>query len=440
MGGGRHKSLSRAQCWACAAALQTRLGAGAAPLARQRVQDPLLSSSVGYGGCPRGSAQRVRGRLNAIRRSHAVLAPSDFADILACPKCGGQLRETKSDELRCVRCDGSAIQRFGVLDFLHGQDTLVGALQARFDLRRDEEVAARYASDPELADRSLDMLAEERAGLTLERLPSHARGGRRRYARWFASIQPPVGPEAGLGILAKAEAAVASDQTELRGRYALEAGCGPGYHAPGFCERFQSVILLDCSLANLVLAQRVCAHARVSRIGLIRADIEQLPVRDGSMDFIHENGVIEHVADPTKMLSEAVRVRAPRGTFVCLSPNRYPITLEPHFRLPLFGLVPERIRRVLIPRTSGHVSEEGTDLLSLSALRRSFQDAGVQPDIFFLPPALATTVRDTPIRRLTKAALDQPVGSRLVLWLVNRLLLPVAPYHFAVVRGSAPRK
>jgi ubiquinone/menaquinone biosynthesis C-methylase UbiE len=69
-----------------------------------------------------------------------------------------------------------------------------------------------------------------------------------------------------------------------------------------------------------VLAQRVCAHAGVARIGLIRADIEQLPVRDGSMDFIHENGVIEHVADPTKMLSEALRVRAPRGTLSASRP------------------------------------------------------------------------------------------------------------------------
>jgi ubiquinone/menaquinone biosynthesis C-methylase UbiE len=399
----------------------------------------LPSSSVGYRGSLLAHSAPERSGPSECDPQYphapAVLAHSDFASILVCPSCGGELREGETREVRCLRCDGSALVRLGVLDFLHDRDTLVGALGARFDLHRDEELAASYASDPDLADRSLNMVSEERAGLTSERLPARARGGRRRYVRWFAGIQPPIGPDPGLGILDKVQAAVASDGFELGGRYALEAGCGPGYHAPGFCERFQSVILLDCSLANLVLAQRVCARAGVDRVGLIRADVERLPVRDGSMDFIHENGVIEHVADPTRMLSEALRVRAPRGTFVCLSPNRYPITLEPHFRLPLFGLVPERIRRVLIPRTSGHVSEEGTDLLSLSALRRSFRDAGAEPHIFFLPPGLETTVRDTPIRRLAKAALDHPVWRRLVLWAVNRLLLPIAPYHFAVVHG-----
>ena len=254
-----------------------------------------------------------------------------------------------------------------------------------------------------------------------------------RYKGWFASIQPELGPAPGLGIISKAEAANTGGDVGIGGEWGLEAGSGPGFHAPGFARRLGALVVLDCSLANLVLADAVCRETGTQHVLLVRADVERLPIRGGSMAFVHENGVIEHVADPQKMVDEAVRVMADGATYVCLSPNRYPVTLEPHFRLPLFGLIPPSVRRILIPHTSGHTSETGTDLRSLRDLRSYFRTARVKPEVFFLPPRLQATVRDTPLRRAVMSIMARPATRAVLLTAVNRVLLPIAPYHFAVV-------
>jgi len=90
-------------------------------------------------------------------------------------------------------------------------------------------------------------------------------------------------------------------------------------------------------------------------------------------------------------------------------------------------------------RASGHMSEAGTDLRTLSELRGYFRAADVAPQIFFLPPHLRATVRQTSARRLILFALNHEPLRALALLLANRLLLPIAPYHFAIVRPrSAP--
>lgn len=362
-----------------------------------------------------------------------LLAWVDIAEALACPACRGALQASGEELLSCETCGATGKLRGEVIDFLSDEDHLVGALGARFDLREDERVAAALASDPGRADRSLSLLSEELMGITLQTLPPHAQRGRVRYAKWFASIQPDVGVGPGLGILTKVDAAAGLGCPPRRGKYALEAGSGPGFHAPGFAQRFETIILVDCSLANLELAKRICLRTGTDRVAMVRADVEHLPIRQATMDFVHENGVIEHVAKPERMITEALRVLSPSGTFVCLSPNRYPLTSEPHFRLPLFGIVPRPLRRHLVPRRSGHLSETGTDLLSLRELKRCFRAAGADPHVFFLPPRLQSTVRKTLIRRIVLSGIARSPLRELILFVANRLLLPVAPYHFAVV-------
>lgn len=359
----------------------------------------------------------------------------DHTLLLACPTCHADLFDT-DDGLACRACGVSARLHLQTLDFLHERTHVEGALGARFDLRKDEIVAERLAHDPGAAQRALKLLSEEVMGCTLEKLPPRARRGRKRFARWFEGIQPEVGETAGLGILSKVDAAFES-RPPIGGEVALEGGSGPGYHVPGFARRFRTVVVVDCSMTNLVLAQRVCAEAGATNVMFLRANVEELPLKSDTVDFVHENGVIEHVATPDRMVLEALRVRAPSGTYVCLSPNRYPITREPHFRIPLFGAVPRWVRSQLIPRTSGHLVETGTDLRSIVQLRQYFRTAQVEPTIFFLPPYLRTTVRSTPARRVAQAALAREPFRALTLALVNRILLPIAPYHFAVVTGSS---
>src|SRR5204862_1486363 len=123
--------------------------------------------------------------------------------------------------VRCVECGATALLRFGVIDFLHAQDDLDGAKGARFDLRRDEAAASSMAGRDDLLTNDLTLLSEERAGMTTDRLPCCARGGRVRYKRWFASIQPELGPAPGLGIISKAEAANTGGDVGIGGEWGL---------------------------------------------------------------------------------------------------------------------------------------------------------------------------------------------------------------------------
>jgi SAM-dependent methyltransferase len=366
------------------------------------------------------------------------MAPVEVDRILACPRCHTPV-ERADESLLCPACGGPAARiRHGVHDFLHDRATLDGALGSKFDLRADELVAQQL---DELRASGADYdsvlaLREELEGA----LPHQCEAcgmGRQRYYRWYWRLQGEVGQRAGDGIVEKVNLHLRSKgRPALSGRWALEAGSGPGAHVPGFRRTFDHVLVVDCSLAQLVLTRTRVEELGIDNVFLARADVEALPVADRTVNFVHENGVIEHVEDPDAMIAEALRVLG-AGTYVCLSPNRFPITREPHFRIPLFGLWPRAVRRRIIARTTGQESETGTDLLSLRRLRRRFRGVGEAPEVFFLPPRLAHTVRRSSSRRALSWLLQRRGLGRLVSWLVNGPLLAIAPYHFAVVVREA---
>jgi SAM-dependent methyltransferase len=223
----------------------------------------------------------------------------------------------------------------------------------------------------------------------------------------------------------------------LVGNVALEDGGGDGGHIPDFGRRFKRVVFLDASLANAVFARRLVDQSGLAdRVICVRADATELPFKDGVFDFVHCVGVIEHVADRQALVNEGVRVANTNGYLVIGSPNRYPITREPHFQLPLFGLFPKPLRSRLIYRTRGVTSEEGTDPLSLRDLRHTLTEAGApSAEIFFVPRSLGKTARQTPARRIIVSALSSPLGGVLD-GLINGVLLPVAPSHLAIVSGG----
>lgn len=193
--------------------------------------------------------------------------------------------------LRLLWTDG--VFRHGILDFLHDRPFLAGAAGAEFDLRADEELAERLAAEPAEAARTPTLLNEEVRGCTVDKLPSHAQHGRERYAKWFAQIEPPVGPETGLGILDKIRSNSHDPDLPLSGDVALEAGAGAGFHVPGFARCYRVVQVADCSLANLVLAQAVARATSTDNAVIVRADVQHLPLHSEAISLVHENGVIE---------------------------------------------------------------------------------------------------------------------------------------------------
>lgn len=299
----------------------------------------------------------------------------------------------------------------GIPDHTTG-DSIALAGGGSYDLRADEILAEKLAACATHADMVatvIDVLGIPRCGDA--------------YEQW-ERIEREAGDRAGDAVLARVDA---HRGAPITGRRCLEAGGGAGRYVAGFARRFDEVVMIDVSLANLVMARQLALEEGHDRVSFIRADACSLPFDDGFFDFVHQNGVIEHVHDPVTMVRESLRVC--RGTYFCLSPNRTPITTEPHFGIRLFGFVPRRFR---------HVDEHGTDLLTVRQLRRVFRSAGVKARPWFLPPSLPVIARSTPFRRLMQTILERPAIRRAALAVANGPALPLAPYHQVVVdqRGS----
>ena len=94
------------------------------------------------------------------------------------------------------------------------------------------------------------------------------------------------------------------------GLLVLDAACGTGYG---------SRILLEAG-ARQVTSMDVSCDA--SGLGFVRADATRLPAQKGAFDLYVSFETLEHVEDDRALLSEAFRVLAPGGTFLCSTPNR----------------------------------------------------------------------------------------------------------------------
>jgi SAM-dependent methyltransferase len=89
----------------------------------------------------------------------------------------------------------------------------------------------------------------------------------------------------------------------LQGQTVLDVGGGPGFFAAAFTAVGARYISVD-----------------LQPIGTVCADAQSLPFRNGSIDVAFSSNVIEHVADPRRMLHEMLRVTKPGGlVFVCFT-------------------------------------------------------------------------------------------------------------------------
>ncbi len=90
----------------------------------------------------------------------------------------------------------------------------------------------------------------------------------------------------------------------------LDTACGTGYG---------SRILAEAG-ARHVVSMDVSAEA--SGAAFVRADATRLPARNRAFDLYVSFETLEHVEDDRTLLTEARRVLAPGGTFLCSTPNR----------------------------------------------------------------------------------------------------------------------
>jgi SAM-dependent methyltransferase len=115
-------------------------------------------------------------------------------------------------------------------------------------------------------------------------------------------------PDSELGVLPK----------DLRGKDAIELGCGTAYVSSWLARRGANVVGIDNSKSQLATARRLQSEHDLY-FPLIHSDAEMLPFPDATFDFaISEYGACLW-ADPQRWLAEASRLLRPGGELVFLT-------------------------------------------------------------------------------------------------------------------------
>ena len=363
------------------------------------------------------------------------------SDLFACPSCKSSLVLT-NQTWKCSGCGPVGIQRQDIADFLYDISTIQLANSGQWDLADDTSLGLEllelfdqhsYAELRNQAQSSRTtksgLVSDPHAQLLNSQLAIWAQ---RRFSRRYERVSSEVGRNHGQQILHKVETRLQDlGRPPMPSNLAIELGGGDGQYLLGFAEKFEHVVFVDGSLANVVLAKALARDDGIANITFVRADITAVPISSSTFSMVHANGVIEHVNTPIALTTEIVRLTNTSGYSVVVSPNRNPITFEPHFRLPLFGLIPRLIRRPLIVIARGKGSEAGTDLLSLRRLRNTLLQTNAAWDVFVIPRGIDSTARQTRLRSIIARSMRSPVGA-VADWLINRVFLPIAHSHIAI--------
>jgi SAM-dependent methyltransferase len=103
----------------------------------------------------------------------------------------------------------------------------------------------------------------------------------------------------------------------------LDVGCAFGYGAAAVVARGPAgrvVVGVERDPEHLEMAAR-----RFPWLRILDADAAELPVPDGCADAVLLLDVMEHVAEPERVLAEAHRVLRPRGTLIVSVPHDGPL-------------------------------------------------------------------------------------------------------------------
>jgi arsenite methyltransferase len=118
------------------------------------------------------------------------------------------------------------------------------------------------------------------------------------------------------------------------GGVALDVGCGPGNVTAQLADAARpDGLALGIDISEPMLARAVEAQAGPN-VGFLRADAQQLPLRDETVDAVTSLAVLQLIPNPAQTLSEIARVLKPGGRLAIMVPTAGSIA-------PLFRLLPD---------------------------------------------------------------------------------------------------
>jgi SAM-dependent methyltransferase len=159
--------------------------------------------------------------------------------------------------------------------------------------------------------------------------------------RGFLREQPD--PDHFYRLLADDSVRQVGGYADLAGRVVLDVGGGPGYFATAFRAAGARYLGLDPDVGDFSAGGRPV-------VGMVRGSGTALPIGSSTVDVCFSSNVLEHVAQPTLLLDEMVRVTKPGGVlFVSFTPWLSP--WGGHETSPWHYLGGERARRRYLRRT-----------------------------------------------------------------------------------------
>lgn len=105
------------------------------------------------------------------------------------------------------------------------------------------------------------------------------------------------------------------------GGVVLDVGCGPGsMTSPLARATGPDGLVLGLDVSEPMLARAVRAHSE-PQVGFMRADAQQLPLRDGTVDVVVSIAAMQLVPNPVAAIAEIARVLRPGGRVAVMVPT-----------------------------------------------------------------------------------------------------------------------
>ena len=117
-------------------------------------------------------------------------------------------------------------------------------------------------------------------------------------------------PDRFYGELAADSVAQLQEYVDLQDATVVDVGGGPGYFAAAFRAAGATYVSIEADLGELSAKSEPGP-------GSVLGSALALPLRDATVDVCYSSNVLEHVAEPERMLAEMVRVTRPGGTVFC---------------------------------------------------------------------------------------------------------------------------
>lgn len=219
---------------------------------------------------------------------------------------------------------------------------------------------------------------------------------------------------------------------QLDGRRVLDLGCGLGEYVRAFARAGAVAVGSDIATGRLVEArERVTQSGTTGVAGFLAAAGESLPFRDGSLDVIVLNEVIEHVADDRATVAEIARVLRPGGTCVLYAPNRlYPFETHGVYlrgryifgNIPFVNWLPTRLRDRLVPHARAYRRGDWARLTAGTPLR-------IVDQTYVYPGFDNIEARSAPLAKAVRA---------FCYWAEGNALRRFGLSHLVVLRKPAP--